>query len=128
MSLLGFVVGYQWVDQTYMPEAWTQVSVEGGLTALLALGAVGMLYAARKWRSCGIASMISAGLTLVRLLYLHIGDTGAEGERFFFNALLLQFGIPFLAACVLAFESGQSVQEVLRRVYQVAAMAIGLPP
>jgi len=125
VGLLSFVATYQWLDQNHMPKAWQSTAVEGGLTALLALVAVVFVYLARKWSECYLASMIVAGLVGLRVAMLHLGDTGAEGESFFLNALLLQFGIPFMAAFALAWESGEGGFERLRRVYQLAAMLLG---
>jgi len=125
VGLLGFVATYQWLNQHYMPKAWTAMTVEGGLTALLAAAAVAFIYVGRKWDGCRLASVIAAGLVGLRIVVLHLGDDGAEGESFFFNALLLQFGLPFIAACILAWQNGEDGFERLRRVYQLAAMLLG---
>jgi len=124
-ALLAFVAAYQWLDAEYMPEAWTSAGVDGGLTALLAGAAVALACFVSKWPSCQWASMIAAGLAAVRIVWLHLGGSGAEGESFFWNALFLQFGIPFVAAFVLAWRSDQEGLQVVRRVYQVATMLIG---
>ncbi|MBT65078.1 MAG: hypothetical protein CML13_17915 [Puniceicoccaceae bacterium] len=125
VSLLGFVAIYQWLDASCMPSEWSSATVEGGLTALLAVAAVGFVYLARVWMSCHQGSMIVAGLVALRVAWLHLADAGAAGERFFFNALLLQFGLPFAASCALAWQSGAGGNERMRRVYQVAAMLLG---
>lgn len=125
VSLLGFVAMYQWLDVAQMPSAWSAMSVEGGLTASLALASVVFVYLARKWDGCHRASVILGGLVALRVAILHLGAAGAAGESFFFNALLLQFGVPFAAACILAWESGDGGFERLRRVYQMAAMLLG---
>ncbi len=124
-GLLAFVAAYQWLDQEKMPEAWPEVAVEGGLTALLALGAVLFAGFQSKASACIRASFVLAILAGVRVCYLHLGDRGAEGPAFFFNALLLQFGIPTLAACFLAFMSARQGHESFRRFYQIAAMLLG---
>jgi len=124
-ALLAFVAAYQWLDAEYMPEAWTSAGVDGGLTALLAGAAVALAYSVPKWPSCQLASMIAAGLAGVRIVWLHLGGSGAGGESFFWNALLLQFGIPFAAAFVLAWRSDLEGLQIVRRVYQVATMLIG---
>ncbi len=123
--LFALVASYQWLDQSMFPESWERVLVEGGLTSLLALLAV----AARAWvvRVEGLrwGSFVLSGLVLLRLVILHLGDSGAAGESFFWNALLLQFGLPFVAACALAWMCGEHADEVPRRVYQLAAMLLG---
>lgn len=125
VGLLGVVAGYQCLDVFYMPEAWTSAAVEGGLTALLALAAVVFAFAISKWRGCHPASLILAALVGLRVVYLHLPDSGAEGERFFLNALLLQFGIPFIGAWILAAKHAQLGFETPRRIYQIAGMALG---
>ncbi len=125
IGLLGIVAGYQWLDQNHMPAAWAATTVEGGLTALLALAAAGLACLARRWEACHPASAVVAGLAGLRVIVLHLDDRGAEGESFFFNALLLQFGIPFAAACFLAWRSGKAGFERPQRVYQGAAMLLG---
>ncbi|MDP4643331.1 MAG: DUF2339 domain-containing protein [Opitutales bacterium] len=125
VALLGFVALYQWLDQSVVPESWTRVMIEGGLTALLAVFAVvGRAYAGRL---CGgrTASLLLSVLVAIRVVFLHLADSGAAGESFFFNALLLQFGVPFFAAFALAWFCGESEDEVARRLYQLCAMMLG---
>ena len=81
-------------------------------------------YLGRLARTGGGASVSSRG-QFIRVVVLHIGDVGAEGESFFLNALLIQFGLPSAAACILAWQSGVEGFERLRRVYQLAAMLLG---
>jgi uncharacterized membrane protein len=59
------------------------------------------------------------------VVLLHLTGSGAEGESFFWNALLLQFGLPFIAGFILAWERGEAFDERLRRVYQLSAMLLG---
>lgn len=125
VGLLGVVAVYQWLDVSYMPEGWASVSVEGGLTSLLAFAAVAFTFAIARWRACQPVSLILAALVGLRVLYLHLTGTGAEGESFFFNALLLQFGVPFITAWILAAKNAQLRLETPRRIYQMAGMALG---
>ncbi|MGZ0708076.1 DUF2339 domain-containing protein [Coraliomargarita sp. W4R53] len=125
VGLLGFVATYQWVDQSYLSSEWQSVTVEGCLTALLAVIAVCLRSAARKWEGLHVGSALIAGLVGLRIAMLHLGDAGAAGESFFVNALLLQFGVPFVAVSALAWLSGPCGDERLRRIYQVAAMLLG---
>jgi uncharacterized membrane protein len=125
IGLIGFVAAYRYLDRVYLSEKWTQVMVEGGLTALLAVLAVGLVYAACRWEACRVASIVLFALAGARVMLLHLVDSGAAGESFFFNALLLQFGIPFLAGCGLARQAGSSGQDCLRRSYQIVVMVLG---
>ncbi len=126
VGLIGFVAFYQWIDVNHMPSAWSRMMVEGGLTALFAIAAVAFIYLARKWQPCHWASVIAASLVGIRIVWLHLVDSGAEGESFFWNALFLQFGISFAAGCVLAWETAaESGDARQRRVYQMATMLLG---
>jgi uncharacterized membrane protein len=125
VGLLGFVALYQWLDERYMPTEWAGTAVEGGLTTALAFAAAGAVFGVGQWRSLRYVSVILAGLVGFRIAFLHLGDTGAAGERFFFNALALQFGVPFLVAVWLAWQSGRQADASLRRAYQIGAMLLG---
>lgn len=125
IGLLSFVATYRWLDQIHMPESWSAPSVEGGLSALLAVLAVAFFSLKRKWEQCHVASLILASLVGLRVLVLHFFDSGAEGASFFLNALLLQFGVPLITACILAWQSGEGGFERSRRAYQLAAMLLG---
>ncbi|MEN8743360.1 MAG: DUF2339 domain-containing protein [Lentimonas sp.] len=124
-ALFSLVATYQMVDQTYLPKVWLSVTVEGGLTALLALLAVGFSHVATRYRRGMGSSYLLMALVMFRIFILHLGDAGAEGESFFFNALILQFGIPFIGAFVIAWMCGKAHQEVARKVYQIMAMSLG---
>ncbi len=124
-SLLGFVALYQWLDEAVMPVDWSPMAVGGGLTALLAMAAVVFAWMAEKKPGFWYASRTLAILAGLRVLYLHLFDAGAEGESFFFNALLLQFGVPFIGASLLALKSAHPGGATWRRVYQAAAMTLG---
>lgn len=125
VGLLAFVAAYQWLDTLYMPTDWSLAIVGGGLTALLAVAAGALVFCAPKWSPCHWASRILAGLVGVRMVWLHLGGSGAEGDSFFWNALLLQFGVPFMAACLLAWRSNDAESQPMRRIYQLAAMFLG---
>ena len=125
VSLLALVAGYQCLDESLLSNRYDPSLVEGGLTALLALLAViGRLLSSR-WPVGRLAAAVLAGLMVPRLLLLHLGDSGAAGELFFFNALLLQFGLPFLAAVGLAYLSAEDEAPQMRHAYQVGAMLLG---
>ncbi|PXA04945.1 hypothetical protein DDZ13_02985 [Coraliomargarita sinensis] len=123
VSLVAFVAGYQWLHAQYMPESWTLASALGGLTALLALAAVAL--SVLKSSSLRWASRVTAGLAGLRVVWLHLGGPGAEGESFFWNALVLQFGVPFSAACALAWRSDREALKGVRQIYQSATMLLG---
>lgn len=125
VALFSVVATYQMLDQSYMPEAWLEVTVEGGLTALLVLLAVGLSHVATRYRRGMGGSYLLMALVGIRVVVLHLGDTGAEGEGFFLNALLLQFGIPFLGSFGIAWMCGKAEQETARKTYQVMAMCLG---
>lgn len=123
--LFGLVAVYQWLHQSCMPASWARPAVEGGLTTLLAgLALAGRLLAPR-WSGGRVTSGLLAGLAGVRIALLHLGDSGAAGESFFFNALLLQFGVPFAVAFALAWLCAEDGAARLRKLYQLAAMLLG---
>ncbi len=124
-ALFGLVALYQWADQSLMPKAWPSTAVEGGLTALLAGLAVGCRLIAVRRGCGGQASGLLSILFGVRIVILHLGDSGAVGESFFFNALLLQFGVPFLAAFAMAWLCAEVEEKGWRRCYQISAMLLG---
>lgn len=124
-ALFSLVATYQMLDQFYMPKAWLRGTIEGGLTVLLAMLAVGVTHLALRYRRSLGGSYLLMALVLIRILVLHLGGTGAEGEGFFFNALFLQFGVPFVGACAIAWMCGQADQEGARRMYQMLAMCLG---
>lgn len=125
VGLMGFVASYHWLDANHMPTQWSAETVDGGMTALLAVASVGFVYLARKWASLQWASAVAAALCGIRVVMLHIGGSGAAGESFFLNALLLQFGVPFMAGSILAWEQGEAGDERLRRICQLSAMLLG---
>ncbi|MGJ8652175.1 MAG: DUF2339 domain-containing protein [Opitutaceae bacterium] len=124
-SLFSLVVTYQWLDESHMSDAWSRVLVEGGLTALLAVLAVSMCRFVTRYRRGIAGSYILSALVCLRVVVLHLGDQGAEGENFFFNALLLQFGVPFLAASAMAWMWAEVQHQAARHAHQVIAMLIG---
>lgn len=123
VGLLTLVAAYQWADQFHMPHTWPRLEVAGGLTALLALCAL-LSRSLRTRFAADSATALLALLVSVRVVALHLGERGAAGERFFFNALLLQFGIPCIAAVLLACYAAAG-RLALRRAYQIGAMALG---
>ncbi|MGB0414743.1 MAG: DUF2339 domain-containing protein, partial [Coraliomargarita sp.] len=123
--LLAVVAGYQWIDVQWMPKAWTLAAVQGGLTSVLALWGLGFALLCRKQLLGLVGSGVLASLVCLRAVILHLGDAGAEGESFFFNALFWQFGLPFIVMTTLAWLSAGVGRESLRRAYQVGAMALG---
>ncbi|MGJ8641076.1 MAG: DUF2339 domain-containing protein [Opitutaceae bacterium] len=123
--LITLIATYQWLDETHMPEAWLQVSTEGGLTALLAGLALLLGHLSVRYRRNLVACFIVSGLFLLRVVVLHLGDGGAEGNGFFVDALLLQFGIPFAACFAIAWKCGEAQLQKARGFYQIAAMCLG---
>lgn len=125
IAILALVATYQWFDEQLLNGARGSSLMEGGLTALLAfLGLVSRSLASR-WPVGRLAAAVMAGLVALRLLLLHLDDSGAGGESFFFNPLLLQFGLPFFAAVALAYLSASDELPGLRHAYQVGAMLLG---
>ena len=125
VSLFTLVATYQWLDESHIPDTWSAAMVEGGLTALLAVLAVLMCRLATRYRKGIVGSYVLSGLVCVRVVLLHLGDSGAEGERFFFNALILQFGVPFVAASMMAWMWASVSQQGARHAHQVDAMLLG---
>ena len=123
--LLAVIAGYQWIEFQCMPEAWPVPAVQGGLTSVLAVGALAIAYGCRRRQLDIAGSGVLAALVCVRVLILHLFDSGAAGERFFFNALLWQFGLPFMVLSALAWLTAETGRKGLRRAYQVAAMSLG---
>lgn len=124
-SLFSIVVTYQWLAHAYMPETWSRMAVEGGLSALFAVLAVAMCRLATRYRKGAVGSYILSALVCVRVVLLHLGDQGAEGEGFFFNALFLQFGVPFIAASMMAWMWAEVQHQAARHTHQVIAMLFG---
>ena len=124
-ALFTIVSTYQWLDAIYMPDAWLSVTVEGGLTALMVLVALMQSYFATRYRRSMVGTYVVMALVLLRIVGLHLGDSSAEGERFFLNALLLQFGVPFCATFAIAWMCGEGKHEAARRFYQTVAMLLG---
>jgi uncharacterized membrane protein len=125
VACFSLVACYQYLDVRYMSDAWSTASIEGGLTGIFALLSIVFIYLSRKWSAYRWASFVAAGLVGLRVVILHLGDSGAAGPGFFWNALQLQFGLPFLAACVLAWECDEHDCKQERRVCQLAAMCLG---
>ena len=123
--LLTVIAGYQWIDSEWMPGAWSLSTVQGGLTSVLAVWALGFALLGRRHQLGVIGSGVLTALVCLRIVILHLNDSGAEGERFFFNALLWQFGLPFVVISMLAWFTANEGRESLRRAYQVSAMALG---
>jgi len=66
-----------------MPVAWASMSIEGGLTSLLAMAAVVFAFLAGGRPGFSAASLPLAILAGVRVIFLHLLDSGAEGESSF---------------------------------------------
>jgi len=100
-------------------------SLRGGLTALLAASSViaGTLALKRAWTHA--ATYLLAGLAGSRILTLHLFGNGADGSTFFINALALQFGLPCIAAWLLALIFSKTENEGPRRFFQSSGMLLG---
>jgi uncharacterized membrane protein len=83
VGLLGVVASYQWLEESRMPVAWASMSIEGGLTSLLAMAAVVFAFLAGGRPGFSAASLPLAILAGVRVIFLHLLDSGAEGESSF---------------------------------------------
>jgi len=125
-ALLGCIACYQWLDETYMPQAWTTQAIEGGLTSLLAVLAVASHQLCQRWLpKSTYATLILSALVAVRMLILHLNDVQVTHTSFFFNALFWQWGIPFLALSALAWIAREDTAQRLRQIYQAFAMIVG---
>lgn len=124
-GLLAIVVSYHYCDLSWLAGRWSEESVEGGLTALLAvLALVGMVMAKRS--AAGLpACWVLSGLAGYRIVLMHLLDRGAQGEGFFWNALFWQFGVPFLAVFALAWIARVRGWVGSAKAYQIGAMLLG---
>jgi len=125
LLLVGTVALYQSVDSLLLPSGWTEEAVSGGLTATLALLAVGLM---KRSRGRDWALHLSLGfsvLAAIRVVVLHLPGEGAAGAGFFWNGLLLQFGIPLGCAVYLALQSRKDPSHaMLRPVFQATALLL----
>ena len=124
-TLLTIVASYQLIDITWMPERWSALSIEGGLTSLLAVLALLGLLAATCSRLSLSACWLLSSLMAYRIVFMHLLDGSAGGESFFWNALIWQFGVPFIAVAAMAWIMRAKDLASSCRVYQVAAMLLG---
>ncbi len=124
-TALGVVALYQSWDERIVAGAFDASVMAGGLTALFALLALGVRRLVPRWPAGRLTAALLAGVVGVRIVLLHLAGSGAEGESFFLNALLLQFGVPFAVFVGLAWLSASDPVPHVRRVYQVAAMLLG---
>jgi uncharacterized membrane protein len=125
VGLLALVTSYQYIDLSWLSNWWSDSVVEGGLTALLAVLALAVLIGARRWAGGLSACWLLSGLVGYRIVVIHLFDRGAQGDSFFFNALLWQFGVPLVAVFTMAWIC--RVRELFgsARAYQIAAMLLG---
>ena len=125
VGLLAFVTSYQYIDLTWFSNWWSEDVVEGGLTALLAVLALGGLIVAKRWQAGLSACWLLSGLVGYRIVVMHLFSRGALGDDFFLNALFWQFGVPFVAVFTIAWIC--RVRELVgsAKVYQIAAMLLG---
>jgi len=122
--LFGIAAVYAWGAGTPFAASWPEEAVAGGLTALLAVLAVTAGRPVFAKRGGRVAAVVFAGLAFERVVVLHLAGAAA-GPGFFFNPVLLQFGVPCLAAVLLAWQSAGLGHSKARQAYQVAAMALG---
>jgi uncharacterized membrane protein len=66
-----------------------------------------------------------SGVAAFRILTVHLFGNGGLGEGFFWNALLWQFGVPFVAAVAMAWISRGRGYVVASKVSQIGAMVLG---
>ena len=125
VGLLTLVTSYHSVDLSWFSSWWSEDVVEGGLTALLAVLALGGLIVAKRWRASLSACWLLSGLVGYRIVVMHLFSRGALGGDFFCNALFWQFGVPFTAVFAMAWISRVRELEISGRVYQIAAMVLG---
>ncbi len=125
IALAALVSAYQYWDLSHRPEGWSDATIAGGLTALLALAAV----LARLLEPCfsvnRLASFILAGLVAFRIVFLHLDQPALEADRFFVNGLLLQFAFPLLSFAALACISAREKENTFTQTYQWAFMVTG---
>ena len=125
VGLLALVTSYQYIDLTWFSNWWPEESVAGGLTALLAVLALGALIVAKRWRAGLSACWLLSGLVGYRMVVMHLFGRGAFGDSFFGNALLWQFGVPFAAVFAMAWISRVRGLVGSAKAYQIAAMLLG---
>ncbi|MGK0310311.1 MAG: putative membrane protein, partial [Lentimonas sp.] len=95
VGLLTLAATYYYLDVNRFSGQFSAQSIEGGLTALLAVLATGALFAAQRWKRAALAACkLLSGVAAFRILTVHLFGNGGLGEGFFWNALLWQFGVP----------------------------------
>ncbi len=123
--VLGLVELYRYFDVAVLEGAYSRALVEGGLTALFALLAISVRVSFRHSSGASLVSAVLATLSVTRIVLLHLEDTGASGPNFFFNALFLQFGLPFICVGVLAWIETMDAHRKMSQAYQLVAMLLG---
>ena len=125
IGLLGLVASYHYCDLAWFDSWWSKETVEGGVTALLAVLALGCMIVAKRWAGGLSGSWLLSGLVGYRIVVLHLFDRGAQGDGFFWNALFWQFGVPFVAVFAMAWIS--RVRELVgsAKAFQIGAMLLG---
>lgn len=125
VALLAFVATYRYLDLWVLSNWVSTQSVNGGLTALLAMLSLSSLQISRR-RSGGLtASKFLITLVGYRIVVMHLLGAGADGDGFFFNALFWQFGVPFIAVFTMAWLGRVRGESKSTQVYQVVAMLLG---
>jgi len=125
VGLLAIVASYHTCDLTWFQGWWSEETVEGGLTALLAVLALVCMVVAKCWAGGLSGCWLLSGIVGYRIVVMHLFDRGAQGDGFFWNALFWQFGVPFVAVFVMAWIS--RVREFVgsAKAYQIGAMLLG---
>lgn len=125
VGLLTLVVSYHYFDLNWLASRWSEESVEGGLSALLALLSLGSLILARRWAGGLSACWLLSGLSGFRIVIMHLLGSGAQGDVFFWNALFWQFGVPFVSAFAMAWICRVRKLVGSAKVFQIASMLLG---
>lgn len=121
VALLTLVLGYAYWDLFLSPKSWSQNTILGGLTALLAVVAASAGVLESRLAKPHCASAILACLVAIRIIGLQVPNPALNPELTFLNGLALQFGVPLLGFIVLA-STMREEEDSLKSAYEWAAM------
>ncbi len=123
-SLLTLSAIYRTLELTWM----TDLSIDtrrGGLTAILAIISALVYRYQTKNKLMELVPLTLMGVMGFRILRLHITGAGAGGDSFFWNALILQFGLPLAASIYCAHIARLRENHTLIIVFQSSLMGLG---
>jgi len=122
---VGMIVAFAHLEGAWMlPGGVSKPMVEGGLTALIAIATALAAWRVREEGMGTIACWSVAGVVGWRIVRFHLFGAGGGDARIIFNPLLLQFGIPLLAALAVIYFARQRGWLKVVKWFVVAAMII----